>query len=136
MSGAGSGPPSVRLRTFGRLFNFPRYLHNLGKLRLSVTGPISYRLMGYGLVVFAPLYGLFWLLGVGWVGPEMVLRLLLPGLLVRWALGHAELGGRPGEAAVGLLRFGVSAGRGWRRSFAGGRPVRVRGRVRVLEGDG
>jgi hypothetical protein len=123
---------SLRLLTITGLWRMPRALHNLGTIRFTWTGPISYRLIGYTGAVFGTSWLAFHLLHVPQLGNGMTLRWLIPGAIVWWALRVAAGGGRALElawswavtaaliAAAGITHLALLGGR---------RPVRVQSRV-------
>jgi len=124
--------PDMELLTITRLWNFPKHLHNLGGVPLTVTGPISHRAIVYFLAVFGPILVLARLLHLSLIGPATFVQITVPALIVWWALRVASAGGAPRDVVSSWGRYSLHVARD---VLAGGpRPVRVRSRVQVREG--
>lgn len=119
-----NGPDSIRLLDLTRLWQFSRYMYSFGEYRLWV--PVSHRAVGYTLAALVPLWGALQVLGVPWTAFGLTAHVVLPGLLVWWALRVVGDGARPQELVGSWLRLGWLGVRGERLV-----PVRVASRSRV-----
>lgn len=115
----------IRLLTLTGLWRFQKYLHTVGGAAL--WEPIRWRTISWVAAVFGATIILAHITHLGWLGPALTLRFVLPGIVVWWAMRQVDAGASPGELALSWLRWAAATVR--REPDSGRRQLRSRARA-------